>query len=163
MDKPPAASHFTFSEVSVQRMSVASACLLVGSLCVGGMGMLWFGILVLVGVFGAALGTGAAAASTVLEFDTDLLYAGGTVYLAAVVLMSAVAFANLVGGAFGLFAAVRGLTGQPWGLRIAATVQIAMALVFGLPGLITMNPLALVWLVVLGLSVATLVVAPPGQ
>ncbi|MEM6929545.1 MAG: hypothetical protein AAF602_21575, partial [Myxococcota bacterium] len=140
--------------------SVASACLLLGSFCVGGMGVLWFGILVLVGVFGAAVGGGAAALTTVMEIPVDWFYAGGTLYLTAILMMSVVAFANLVGGGLGLLAAVRGLSGRAWGLRTAAVVHIIMALVFGLPGLFTMNPLALVWAAVLVLSIATLVTVP---
>jgi len=143
-------------------LSMASTCLLLGSLCVGGMGVIWFVFLVigaLAGVAGAA-GAGFAAAFAEVEIPTELFYTGGALWIGAILLMSMVALANLFGGTIGLFSALRGFTGRPWGIRTAAMVHVVMALVFGLPGAITMNPLALVWVVVLVLAVATLVLLP---
>ncbi|MEN0060962.1 MAG: hypothetical protein AAGA48_02370 [Myxococcota bacterium] len=146
-----------------RRMSVASLCLLCGSVLVGGMGLLWFVILLFGVVLGVAGLGGAALATTVMEVEIprEVLMSGGGLYVLALAAMSVVASVNLVGGGFGLFAALRGLAGRVWGLRTAAMIQIGMALVFGLPGLITMNPLALIWAVVLILSVVALIVVPP--
>jgi len=147
----------------VQRsQSVASTCLLVGSVCVGGMGLFWGVILALALVAGIAGGAGAAAFIAVggVEIPEEMLYTGGAFYITALTMMTLVTVANLFGGSVGLLSAIRGYAGRPWGMRGAAYVHIAMALVFGAPGALTMNPLALVWLVVLVMAIATLVTVP---
>lgn len=146
----------------MQRTSVASACLLLGSFLVGGMGLLWFCILIVGLVVGAAGISGAAFATTVMDYDlpNEVVMTGGGLYVGAIALMTVLATVNLIAGVFGLLTAFRGLTGRTWGVRTAAVVQIVMALVFGLPGAITMNPLALVWAAVLVFAIATLIVVP---
>ena len=144
--------------------SIASACLLIGSLCVGAMGLLWSGLLV-VGLVAGAAGLGGTALATALgvEIPPEVVATGNVLvwgYLGIMLMMALVATANLVGGGFGLFSAVRGFSGRTWGLRLAAGAHILMALVFGLPGAVTMNPMALVWAVVLVLGIVTLVAAP---
>lgn len=150
----------------MQRKSVASVCLLVGSGLVTFMGLFW-GLVVLLGLAVGAASVGAGAVATTFfgyEMPVELLYTGGGLYVIGVVAITLLSSANLLSGGFGLFTAVRGIwTGRMWGLRAAAVVQILLALVFGVPGAITMNPLALVWAVVLVLAIATLVVIPRAE
>lgn len=147
------------------RMSAASACLLVGSLLIGAMGLLWLALFAIGLVVGAGVGSAAVAGTVfdVVDIPSEVVWTGGSLYAGLMAIATVLSLLNLVGGGLGLFAAVRGFWGRTWGLRTAAVLQIAMALIFGLPGLITMNPLALVWAAVLALAIATLVVAPRGE
>ena len=138
--------------------TAASVCLLLSSVLVGAMGLIWLVIFVVGLAVGAGLGV-VAAASAVFEIGVpiEMMWAGGGLWAILMAAITGLSIVNLFSGAIGIVASIRGyLTGGTWGVRLAAGLQIAMALVFGLPGAITMNPLALIWLAVLVLAIATL-------